>query len=67
MNITKSFRPAMATLVLAIASFAPSVQAQDWAQPGAYMIIAGLNSFEHFQDTGEDFGFARPGGLPRQG
>lgn len=37
-----------------------------WDDPGPYMIIAGLNSFEHFQDTGEDFtnswGFAARGG-----
>lgn len=66
MSASKQLRPAIAALVVAIATVAPRVEAGEWTDPGAYMIIAGLNSFEHFQDTGRDFGnswgFAARGG-----
>jgi len=46
-------RTALLTIMTAVMFLAPSARAEEWMEPGAYLIIGGLNSFEHFQETRE--------------
>lgn len=60
----RDLRPALLAAALMLA--APSAQADPYTEPGAYLLIAGVNAFEHFDDTREDFenswGFTARGG-----
>lgn len=43
-------------LALAIGLTAPlTAVANEWAEPGAFVTVAGMNAFENFQNTPEDF------------
>jgi len=67
---TSSSRPAArraTPLLCAFALLLPAPAfASEWTDPGAYLIIAGVNGFEHFVDTRSDFddswGFTARGG-----
>ncbi len=62
----QTFRRLLLVAGAALLVLPGSSLANEWAEPGAYLTLGAINSFEHFDNTGEDFdnswGFAARGG-----
>lgn len=66
-NQVRTLLVALVAAVLVTTAWSPEANANDrFSDPGAYLTLAGMNGFEHFQDAGEDFdnswGFVIRGG-----
>lgn len=68
--MSNPFRTSIRRAVIGLVStvlFAAPVAAQDYAAPGGYLILGGLNAFQHFSNTGgndftDSWGFEMRGG-----